>query len=144
MSINIYCDGACTGNGTPDQIAGLGVVIEWQGKKPSIYSIGGGNKTNNEAEYNGLLSTLQIIKDEGIKVCNIHSDSNLMVNQVNANWQCRDAKLKPLLQKVWRRMDWLRENGFQIRLDYIEREFNLADEPAKRGKNLPEGKVVKS
>jgi ribonuclease HI len=142
--INIYCDGACTGNGTPEQKAGLGIVVEWQGKKPSIYSIGGGNKTNNEAEYNGLLETLKVIKENDIKVCTIKSDSNLMVNQVNANWQCRDAKLLPLLKKAWGRMDWLKENGFNVRLEYIPREFNLADNPAKRGKDLKEGEVVKS
>ena len=144
MSIRIFCDGACTGNGSASQVAGIGVVIEWQGKSPLILSKGIGDRTNNEAEYEGLLEGLQQIKDNEIKVATIHSDSNLMVSQVNNVWACRDAKLKPLLFKVQKRLEWFKERGYSIELVYIPRELNLADTPAKRGKSLKEGEVVLS
>lgn len=143
MTIHIFTDGACTGNGSLEQKAGLGVVIEWQGKKPTIYSIGGGNKTNNEAEYSALIESLQIIRDEEIKDVIINSDSNLMVQQVNSNWQCKDVKLKPLLFKAQKRIEWLKERGYKLEVNYIPRALNLADTPAKNGKSLNEGEVVK-
>jgi ribonuclease HI len=142
--IRIFTDGACTGNGSAAQVAGVGVVIEWQGKKPTVLSKGIGNRTNNEAEYEGLLEGLQLIKDNEIKVVEINSDSNLMVSQVNNVWACRDAKLKPLLFKAQKRLEWFKERGYEIKVEYIPREFNLADEPAKRGKELKEGEVVLS
>lgn len=130
MSIRVFTDGACQPN--PGH-KGLGVVVEWQGKKPYILSKYAGEGTNNEAEYEALLEALQIIRDEHIKDSIIHSDSNLMVNQVNGNWACRDAKLKPLQFKAQKRIEWLKENGFKVELIYIPRELNLADEPAKLG-----------
>jgi ribonuclease HI len=144
MPINIFCDGACTGNGGNNQKAGIGVVIEWQGKKPLILSKGIGDRTNNEAEYEGLIEALQIIRDENIKDVKIHSDSNLMVQQVNGNWQCRDIKLKPLLFKAQKRIEWLKNNKHNIELVYIPRELNLADNPAKNGKGLKEGERILS
>jgi ribonuclease HI len=134
MPIRIFTDGACTGNGTPNQIAGIGVVVEWQGIKPLILSKYLGNKSNNEAEYAALIEALQIIKDENIKDVIIHSDSNLMVNQVNGNWKCRNASLQSLKDKAQNRINWLKNNGFKVELVYIPRELNLADTPAKEGK----------
>jgi ribonuclease HI len=144
VGINLFTDGACTGNGTKEQKAGLGIVIEWQGKKPSVYSIGGGNITNNEAEYSALLKSLVIIKEEQLMDTTIHSDSNLMVQQINGNWKCKDEKLKPLLKTANNRIEWLKERGYKVEVVYIPRELNLADKPAKNGKSLKEGEVVKS
>lgn len=130
MPIRIFTDGACQPN--PGH-KGLGVVVEWQGKKPLVLSKYAGEGTNNEAEYEALIESLQIIRDEQIKEAVIHSDSNLMVNQVNGSWACRDYKLKPLLFKAQKRIEWLKGNGFKVELIYIPRELNLADNPAKLG-----------
>lgn len=137
MSIRIFTDGACTGNGTENQNAGIGVVVEWQGKTPTILSKNIGDRSNNEAEYEALIESLQIIRDENIKDVIIHSDSNLMVQQVNGAWACRDNKLKPLHFKATKRIEWLKEKNFKVELIYIPREFNLADKPAKEGKGKP-------
>lgn len=134
--IRIFTDGAAQPN--PGH-KGLGVVVEWQGKKPLILSKYAGEGTNNEAEYEAFIEALQIIRDENIKECIVHSDSNLMVNQVNEKWQCKDFNLKQLLFKAHKRMEWLKEKGFNIELVYIPRGLNLADEPAKRG--AQEGKL---
>lgn len=137
MSIRIFCDGACSNNGGDNQNAGIGIVVEWQGKKPLIISKNIGNKTNNEAEYSALIESLLIIRDEQIMDCVIHSDSNLMVKQVNNEWQCKDFKLKQLLFIAQKRIKWLKERGYKIELIYIPRELNLADIPAKNGKEKP-------
>jgi ribonuclease HI len=136
--IRIFTDGAAQPN--PGSM-GIGVVIEWQGKKPTIYSEYIGEGTNNEAEYGALLQALQMIKDENIKIAKIHSDSNLMVNQVNGNWKAKDIVMQSLRGKAQKRIDWLIQKGFQIELVYIPRTLNVADEPAKRG--AEKGKAMK-
>lgn len=140
--IRVFCDGACSNNGGAAQRAGIGVVIEWQGRKPFILSEGVGNKTNNEAEYEGILKALLLIKENEIKTVTINSDSALVVNQVNGNWKCRDKKLIPLLIKTQARLNWLRSNNYTIDVVYIKREFNLADAPAKLGKDLENGETL--
>jgi ribonuclease HI len=82
-----------------------------------------------------------MIKDEVIKDAVIKSDSNLMVNQVNGKWKCKDSSLQVLCFKAQKRIDWLKSHGYKVELEYIPREFNLADEPAKLG--AEEGKRLK-
>jgi ribonuclease HI len=128
--IRIFTDGAAQPN--PGS-KGIGVVVEWQGTAPTIVSKHTGIGTNNEAEYEALIEALQVIRDEQIMKVQINSDSNLMVNQVNGNWKCKDHKLSQLCFKAQKRIEWLKERNYEIELIYTRREFNLADEPAKRG-----------
>lgn len=138
MAVRIFTDGACQPN--PGSM-GVGVVIEWNGKKPTIHSEYAGEGTNNIAEYSALIQSLGMIKEMVVKDAKIHSDSNLMVNQVNGNWKCKDESLKVLCFKAQKRIKWLESNGYKVELVYIPRELNLADEPAKRG--AEEGKRLK-
>lgn len=128
--IRVFTDGACSPN--PGKM-GIGVVVEWQGKSPTIISKYYGEGTNNIAEYSALLEALKFIYDNEIKVVRLLSDSNLMVSQVNGKWRCKDSTLIPLCNKSKERIKWLKSNGYNVTLEYIPREFNLADEPAKRG-----------
>jgi len=129
--IRIFTDGACSPN--PGNM-GIGVVVEWQGKTPpTIISEYAGKGTNNIAEYTALNEALLYIYQQTIKNCVIHSDSKLMVNQVNGNWKCKDSTLLPLCIKAQERIKWLRKNLFNVELVYIKRDLNLADEPAKQG-----------
>ena len=134
--IRVFTDGACSGNGTASALTGIGVVVEWVGKQPTVISKPYGHGTNNTAEYNALLEALQYIYDEKIMVVEINADSNLMVSQVNGVWKCKDATLKELCTLAQKRINHLIQNGYDVKLQYIRREFNLADEPAKRGVNL--------
>jgi ribonuclease HI len=136
--IRVFTDGATQPN--PGHM-GIGVVIEWQGTTPTIISKYIGEGTNNIAEYSALLEALQVIRNEQIMKVQINSDSNLMVNQVNGNWKCKDTNLKKLCDKAQARISWLKENNYEVELVYIPRKFNLADEPAKRG--AEEGKMKK-
>lgn len=138
MTVRVFTDGACQPN--PGSM-GVGVVIEWNGKKPTIHSRYIGEGTNNIAEYSALIQALGMIKEEVIKDVVLKSDSNLMVNQVNGNWKCKDESLKVLCFKAQKRINWLKVNGYKVELEYIPREFNLADEPAKLG--AEEGKRLK-
>jgi ribonuclease HI len=80
----------------------------WNGKE-SKYSIAfedgntyvekfGKEHTNNEMEYEALLSLLRgtsIIKGD-----EIFSDSQLVVNQVNGKWKVKEPRLFPLCQEA--------------------------------------------
>ena len=44
------------------------------------------HSTNNTAEYEGLLAGLRIAKDLGIKRLVVHRDLQLVVNQINKDY----------------------------------------------------------
>ena len=77
------------------------------------------NHTNNEMEYEALLSLLRgtsIIEGD-----EIFTDSLLVVNQVNEKWKVREPRLFPLCQEA--------QNLMKIRkvsLNWIPREENKA------------------
>lgn len=131
--VRIFTDGACSPN--PGAM-GVGIVIEMKKSTPKIISKYIGKGTNNIAEYSALLEALQFVKDKEIKSVEINSDSNLMVQQVNGKWQCRDITLKELCNKAQNRIKWLQDKNYQITLNYIPRQLNLADTPAKNGIKL--------
>jgi ribonuclease HI len=130
--IRIFIDGACQPN--PGSM-GLGVVVEWQGKAPTILSEYGGEGTNNIAEYMALHLALEFIKTNAIRIVDIKCDSALVVNQLKTKkpWQCNNILLIPFRDKALRRFAFLGSLGYVVSLEYIPRELNLADEPAKAG-----------
>lgn len=131
MTVRIFTDGACSPN---PGMMGIGVVVEWKTQEPMIISKYAGEGTNNIAEYEALLYALWIIYSHQIKDVEINSDSDLMVNQVNGNWRCKDKKLKKLCDEAQEKIDYLINRlDFKINLIYTPREFNLADTPAKNG-----------
>lgn len=64
----------------------------------------GDNVTNNQAEYGtlieGLKTAIEYLQDHGyspsIASIDIHTDSKLVVEQVNGRWKVRHDGLKPL------------------------------------------------
>ena len=56
--------------------------------------------SNNEAEYEALLAGLRMARDMNIKVLDIYSDSQLVVNQVLGEYQARGLKMMAYLNKT--------------------------------------------
>ncbi len=54
--------------------------------------------TSNEAEYHAVLVVLSNLKD-GTN-CEIKSDSQLIVNQLNSNWHIKEVRLRELFDLV--------------------------------------------
>lgn len=141
--LRIFIDGACAVHKGGHM--GIGVVIEWQASAPTIVSEYGGQGTNNIAEYKALHRALELARENQIKKFRMQSDSQLVVCQVkkmlswiNADpnikgFKCNDMELQKLRDLAVSRIKNLRDNGFEIQLEYISREFNLADNPAKDG-----------
>ena len=55
---------------------------------------------NKKTEYEALIVGLNLAKDMGIKKLDIHSDSQLVVNQLLGTYQARDLKMSSYLEHV--------------------------------------------
>jgi len=73
--------------------------------------------TNNEAEYLAVLLALQSLPGG----MTIYSDSQLVVKQLNHEWNIKEERLRRLATKVWRL-----SRGRKIKFKWIPREENKA------------------
>ena len=127
-----HCDGGARGNPGP---AGYGALI--QGPDGSVIAELSeflGMKTNNYAEYSGLLGCLQYALDHGHRRLRMVSDSELMVKQIQGKYQVKSPDLKPLYDEAKRRI--ARLDGFEIShaLRHKNKEADrLANEAMDRG-----------
>uniref|UniRef100_A0A2N9ICH8 Uncharacterized protein n=1 Tax=Fagus sylvatica TaxID=28930 RepID=A0A2N9ICH8_FAGSY len=84
--------------------------------------------TNNEAEYEALLTGLRIAKELGANRLKIRSDSQLIVGQVNGEYEAREDRMTKYLKLVREAIKWFDE----VKLVQIPREQNTeADALAK-------------
>ena len=132
MQINIYTDGGARGN---PGIAGYGLVI-YDNDSKIIYQESKflGIKTNNEAEYAGLLAALEWVKDnkENFKITqiNFHSDSQLVIRQLQGLYKVKAPNLLPLFKQDKEIIQLIK---IPINFKDVRREFNeLADELANQ------------
>ena len=79
-----------------------------------------GFKTNNYAEYMGLLIGLKFAKSLGYTNIKIEGDSNLIIQQVKGVWSIKDAKLKPLFEEIMKLL-----TSFKVEyIKHIYRAYN--------------------
>src|SRR5258707_479314 len=108
--INAHCDGGARGNPGP---AGYGAIIQDdQGTILAELSEFLGMRTNNFAEYSGLLASLQYALDHGHRRLRVISDSELMVKQIQGKYKVNSPDLKPLWQEAKNRI--ARLEAFEI------------------------------
>lgn len=89
MKINIYTDGACSGN---PGIGGWGAVILIEDKEPIKLNGGSKETTNNKMELLAVIKVLQYFqKPEAI---NLHTDSQYVKNGIE------------LWIKKWKKNGW--------------------------------------
>lgn len=121
-----FIDGASSGN--PGD-AGIGVLIySPEGNEVVKESVYIGKKTNNMAEYEALLYALKKAIELSIDDLVVHSDSQLLVNQINGGFKVRSKKLKWYAEEASSLIAKLRH--FLIK--YVSRKENLkADKLAK-------------
>ena len=130
MQINVFTDGGSRGN--PGH-SGYGLVIYDDNQKilfkESKYI---GIKTNNEAEYAGLIGALNWINENQnyLKISEIifHADSQLMIRQMQGLYKVKADNLKPLFKKA---KEIINSISSPIIFKDVRRESNeLADELA--------------
>ena len=119
-----YTDGGSRGN--PGQAA-LGVVIQnSSGRIIKEYGEALGIRTNNEAEYEAVVSALKKIKalygKEKTKKMEIEMrmDSELVMKQLTGKYRMEDEKLVPLFMKIWN----LKLDFGKISFIHVPREKN--------------------
>lgn len=89
-----HCDGGARGNPGP---AGYGVVIQdHSGRKIAQLSEYLGHQTNNFAEYQGLIASLEYALQHGPKALKVISDSELLVRQIKGIYKVKNATLQDL------------------------------------------------
>ena len=91
-----HCDGGSRGNPGP---SGFGAVItDAKGQPLAELSEFLGTRTNNFAEYSGLLAVLEWALKNGHPHVKVVSDSELMVKQIQGKYKVNSPDLKPLWQ----------------------------------------------
>ena len=101
MRLLLYSDGGARGNPGPAAMAYLALTENGEVAKTDTRFIG--VRTNNQAEYNALISALQFAlaaKAEDV-VC--HLDSELVVRQLKGEYSVKNFELK----KLWRQAQQL-------------------------------------
>jgi probable phosphoglycerate mutase len=95
-----HCDGGSRGNPGP---SGYGAVIE-DSKGRVVAELSGflGIRTNNFAEYSGLLGVLKWAAEHNAQRLRVISDSELMVKQMQGKYKVASPILRPLYEEARR------------------------------------------
>jgi probable phosphoglycerate mutase len=106
-----HCDGGSRGNPGP---SGYGAVVQDpQGQVVARLSEFLGRRTNNYAEYKGLLAVLAWALSNGVRRLRVFSDSELMVRQMKGVYKVKNPGLRPLWEEAQRQSRQL--DGFEMR-----------------------------
>jgi ribonuclease HI len=96
--VTAHCDGGARGNPGP---AGYGAVVtDASGHVLAELSEYLGHRTNNFAEYSGLLGVLAWALETGHTQLRVVSDSELMVKQIQGKYKVNSPDLRPLWQQA--------------------------------------------
>ena len=129
MTILAFTDGASRGN--PGD-SGIGVILK-DAHGAVLRSLSGyiGTTTNNAAEYTALLACLKLAANFNCEELIVHSDSELMVRQLNGQYKVRDQQLKRYYEQA---QSLLRSASFRTSFRHVPRSQNSeADALANEG-----------
>lgn len=108
--ITVYCDGACSGNQSANNIGGWGAVLSYNSTVREIH--GGERDTSNQRmELTACIKALERITSNNIPI-DAYSDSAYLVNCMHeewyVNWQkngWRNSKKQPVEnQDLWKKL----------------------------------------
>lgn len=128
MTWSAYIDGSSLGN--PGE-AGYGVILQ-DDKGNVVKSVGQyiGKATNNVAEYQALISCLELAVHFGVRSLTVYSDSELLVKQIKGIYRVRQDHLRILHSKT---LDVLKRTPIKFDIQHISRDINKgADQLARR------------
>jgi ribonuclease HI len=134
--INAHCDGGARGNPGP---AGYGALIQDDhGTVLAELSEFLGMRTNNYAEYSGLLACLQYALDHHHPRLRVVSDSELMIKQIQGKYKVNSPDLRPLWQEARNRIAKLQAFEISHALRHKNKDADrLANEAMDRGIKRP-------
>ena len=114
--IVIYCDGACSGNQSENNVGGWGAVLKYGEKLKEIRG-GQHNTSNQRMELAACIKALESITSRDIPL-DIYSDSAYLINCMKEKWYLnwrkngwKNAKKHPVEnQDLWKRLLELADN----------------------------------
>jgi len=132
VTVLAYTDGASRGN--PGH-SGIGVILkDEQGNILASHFDFIGTTTNNIAEYKALVHCLKMARETHCTHLIVHSDSELMVRQLQGSYKVKDKGLRQYFDEA---RTMLASASFSFEIRHVAREQNeQADELANRGINL--------
>jgi len=116
--VHLYVDGGARGNPGPAGIGGQ--LLDPDGVVLDEFSDAIGTATNNEAEYEALITGLELALDRGVRVLTVFSDSELVIKQLRGEYKVKVAHLRPLFDRARTLLDSFQE----ITLKNVRREQN--------------------
>lgn len=123
-----YFDGSSKGNPGPSRVGYI--IVDKSGEVVDSNSVDIGHGTNNEAEYQALVTLLGKLRDLKVQNVLIRGDSKLVVNQLTKGWKVKAGNLKPFAKEARE----LLNNNPNWKLKWVPREENeLADQLAQKG-----------
>lgn len=125
LQIVIHTDGGSRGN--PGQAA-IGVYAFDQSQQPVFeHAEALGIATNNVAEYTAIIRSLEILLSspllDRVEQVVWKLDSNLVVEQLNRNWQIKHPDMQRLAEQAWQLLSTL---PCSYRITYVPRAQNKA------------------
>lgn len=118
--LHVFSDGAARGNPGPAGIGGR--ALDERGRLLVEVCDFLGGTTNNVAEYYALIRILEESGGLGYRRVKIHTDSELLANQLTGGFKVKSAALKPLLGRLKSLL-----SGFtRVEVESIPREKNTA------------------
>lgn len=118
----VWTDGGARGNPGP---AGYGVVIKDEsGKNLAEIAEYLGETTNNQAEYWGLVTALERVKEFAAGApakVDVRMDSELIVKQMKGEYKIKNEGLKPL---YWKIRQLILDLGGDVTFTHVPRRFN--------------------
>ena len=130
--VHAHCDGGSRGNPGPSGYGAL--VTDAAGHTLAELSDYLGIRTNNFAEYSGLLAVLAWALAHGHTQLKVVSDSELMVKQIQGKYKVNSPDLKPLWQEARTRIGKLDRFEISHALRHKNKEADaLANQAMDRG-----------
>lgn len=125
MSLTIYTDGGARGN--PGEAA-VGITVLKNGQVVFEQAAYIGTATNNEAEYQAILSALEWLEAQEDRFSaetevTFKLDSKLVVEQLKENWKIKESRLKKYANQCWEILDSL---PYSVELTHVTRAENEA------------------
>lgn len=125
MILKVYTDGGSRGNPGPSAVGGVAFLED---RRIFEFKKSIGTATNNDAEYQALIKALEILNSK-LQILNkskiiikFHSDSRLMVNQVNGLFKVKNGRIREYILKI-RSLE--QEINLPISYHYVPREQNV-------------------
>jgi phosphoribosylglycinamide formyltransferase-1 len=129
--ITAHIDGGSRGN--PGPAAAAYLLADDQGRQLQAKALFLGETTNNVAEYTAICKALEAAKSLGARQIIIHSDSELLVRQLNGQYKVKSEQIRPLFTQAIELLNTF--ENWEVR--HIVRENNRrADDLVNRALDL--------